>query len=181
METIREVDTAFDELDREIVGIESGEGVEYMEPALVPQPRIYEQTMRVEPPKFARSGFKSVKIGPNDKCPCKSGKKFKKCCNDVDKALGFLTTNCIFCRCTVKSLDKEDYLHHVMTDREELINELNEYNAMRDTLILYEKDKIKIDRIKAETRDELNKRLTVLQKLESYLKEEMKHFNHNDL
>lgn len=175
MDTIREVDTAFDELDREIIEIE------YVEPALVPQPRIYEQTMKVEPPKFARSGFRSLKIGPNDKCPCKSGKKFKKCCNDVDKAFGFLTTNCVFCRCTVKSLDKEDYLHHVMTDSDELVSELNEYNTMRDTLVLYEKDKVKVERMNADTKDEVNKRLDVLQKLNLYLQKEMTEFTHNDL
>ena len=29
---------------------------------------------------------KSVKIGPNDPCPCGSGKKYKKCCYLKDKA-----------------------------------------------------------------------------------------------
>ena len=27
-----------------------------------------------------RQPVKKVKIGPNDPCPCQSGKKFKKCC-----------------------------------------------------------------------------------------------------
>jgi uncharacterized protein YecA (UPF0149 family) len=26
------------------------------------------------------------KVKPNDKCPCGSGKKFKKCCGEVKKA-----------------------------------------------------------------------------------------------
>ena len=29
---------------------------------------------------------KTVKIGPNDPCPCGSGKKYKKCCRDKDLA-----------------------------------------------------------------------------------------------
>ena len=29
---------------------------------------------------------KSIKIGPNDPCPCGSGKKYKKCCYLKDKA-----------------------------------------------------------------------------------------------
>ncbi|MBQ1281353.1 MAG: SEC-C domain-containing protein, partial [Oscillospiraceae bacterium] len=29
---------------------------------------------------------KAVKIGPNDPCPCGSGKKYKKCCRDKDLA-----------------------------------------------------------------------------------------------
>ena len=29
---------------------------------------------------------KQVKIGPNDPCPCGSGKKYKKCCRDKDLA-----------------------------------------------------------------------------------------------
>ncbi len=28
------------------------------------------------------------KIGPNDPCPCGSGKKYKKCCMQKDKAAG---------------------------------------------------------------------------------------------
>jgi len=28
------------------------------------------------------------KIGPNDPCPCGSGKKYKKCCMQKDKASG---------------------------------------------------------------------------------------------
>ena len=31
---------------------------------------------------------KKVKIGPNDPCPCGSGKKYKKCCRDKDLAAG---------------------------------------------------------------------------------------------
>lgn len=27
---------------------------------------------------------KSTKIKPNEKCPCNSGKKYKKCCNNND-------------------------------------------------------------------------------------------------
>jgi preprotein translocase subunit SecA len=27
---------------------------------------------------------KKVKVGPNDPCPCGSGKKYKKCCRDKD-------------------------------------------------------------------------------------------------
>jgi len=30
----------------------------------------------------------STKIGPNDPCPCGSGKKYKKCCMQKDKAAG---------------------------------------------------------------------------------------------
>ncbi len=30
----------------------------------------------------------SPKVGPNDPCPCGSGKKYKKCCRDKDKAAG---------------------------------------------------------------------------------------------
>ena len=29
---------------------------------------------------------KKIKIGPNDPCPCGSGKKYKKCCRDKDLA-----------------------------------------------------------------------------------------------
>ncbi len=29
---------------------------------------------------------KAVKVGPNDPCPCGSGKKYKKCCRDKDLA-----------------------------------------------------------------------------------------------
>jgi preprotein translocase subunit SecA len=28
------------------------------------------------------------KVGPNDPCPCGSGKKYKKCCRDKDVAAG---------------------------------------------------------------------------------------------
>ena len=31
---------------------------------------------------------KAAKIGPNDPCPCGSGKKYKKCCRDKDLAAG---------------------------------------------------------------------------------------------
>jgi len=31
---------------------------------------------------------KERKIGPNDPCPCGSGKKYKKCCMQKDKASG---------------------------------------------------------------------------------------------
>ena len=31
---------------------------------------------------------KTVKVGPNDPCPCGSGKKYKKCCRDKDQAAG---------------------------------------------------------------------------------------------
>ena len=31
---------------------------------------------------------KTVKVGPNDPCPCGSGKKYKKCCRDKDIAAG---------------------------------------------------------------------------------------------
>jgi len=31
---------------------------------------------------------KEKKIGPNDPCPCGSGKKYKKCCMQKDKASG---------------------------------------------------------------------------------------------
>ncbi len=31
---------------------------------------------------------KAVKVGPNDPCPCGSGKKYKKCCRDKDIAAG---------------------------------------------------------------------------------------------
>ena len=31
---------------------------------------------------------KKIKIGPNDPCPCGSGKKYKKCCRDKDLAAG---------------------------------------------------------------------------------------------
>ena len=30
----------------------------------------------------------TAKIGPNDPCPCGSGKKYKKCCMQKDKANG---------------------------------------------------------------------------------------------
>ena len=30
----------------------------------------------------------SGKVGPNDPCPCGSGKKYKKCCRDKDIAAG---------------------------------------------------------------------------------------------
>ncbi len=33
-----------------------------------------------------RQPVKKVKIGPNDPCPCGSGKKYKKCCRDKDQA-----------------------------------------------------------------------------------------------
>ena len=39
-----------------------------------------DETLRKEPVR------KSVKIGPNDPCPCGSGKKYKKCCYLKDKA-----------------------------------------------------------------------------------------------
>ena len=29
---------------------------------------------------------KKIKVGPNDPCPCGSGKKYKKCCRDKDLA-----------------------------------------------------------------------------------------------
>ena len=29
---------------------------------------------------------KKKKIKPNDRCPCNSGKKYKKCCRDKDRA-----------------------------------------------------------------------------------------------
>ena len=31
---------------------------------------------------------KAKKVGPNDPCPCGSGKKYKKCCRDKDIAEG---------------------------------------------------------------------------------------------
>lgn len=31
---------------------------------------------------------KTKKIGPNDPCPCGSGKKYKNCCGDVRKQNG---------------------------------------------------------------------------------------------
>ena len=31
---------------------------------------------------------KKDKVGPNDPCPCGSGKKYKKCCRDKDMAAG---------------------------------------------------------------------------------------------
>ena len=31
---------------------------------------------------------KTNKVGPNDPCPCGSGKKYKKCCRDKDIAQG---------------------------------------------------------------------------------------------
>ena len=31
---------------------------------------------------------KTIKVGPNDPCPCGSGKKYKKCCRDKDQAEG---------------------------------------------------------------------------------------------
>ena len=31
---------------------------------------------------------KTSKVGPNDPCPCGSGKKYKKCCRDKDIASG---------------------------------------------------------------------------------------------
>ena len=31
---------------------------------------------------------KDKKVGPNDPCPCGSGKKYKKCCRDKDIANG---------------------------------------------------------------------------------------------
>ena len=31
---------------------------------------------------------KKIKVGPNDPCPCGSGKKYKKCCRDKDLAAG---------------------------------------------------------------------------------------------
>ena len=31
---------------------------------------------------------KEKKVGPNDPCPCGSGKKYKKCCRDKDIAAG---------------------------------------------------------------------------------------------
>ena len=31
---------------------------------------------------------KAQKVGPNDLCPCGSGKKYKKCCRDKDIAAG---------------------------------------------------------------------------------------------
>jgi preprotein translocase subunit SecA len=31
---------------------------------------------------------KSGKVGPNDPCPCGSGKKYKKCCMQKDKSSG---------------------------------------------------------------------------------------------
>lgn len=31
---------------------------------------------------------KGKKVGPNDPCPCGSGKKYKKCCRDKDIAQG---------------------------------------------------------------------------------------------
>ena len=31
---------------------------------------------------------KQSKVGPNDPCPCGSGKKYKKCCMQKDKASG---------------------------------------------------------------------------------------------
>ena len=30
----------------------------------------------------------ATKVGPNDPCPCGSGKKYKKCCMQKDKASG---------------------------------------------------------------------------------------------
>ena len=41
-----------------------------------------DQTVRKQPVR------KQVKIGPNDPCPCGSGKKYKKCCRDKDIAAG---------------------------------------------------------------------------------------------
>ena len=35
-----------------------------------------------------RPVVKKIKIGPNDPCPCGSGKKYKKCCRDKDLAAG---------------------------------------------------------------------------------------------
>ena len=33
---------------------------------------------------------KGHKVGPNDPCPCGSGKKYKKCCRDKDIAAGLI-------------------------------------------------------------------------------------------
>ena len=39
-----------------------------------------DETLKKEPVR------KTIKIGPNDPCPCGSGKKYKKCCYLKDKA-----------------------------------------------------------------------------------------------
>ena len=41
-----------------------------------------DKTVKQQPVK------KTAKIGPNDPCPCGSGKKYKKCCRDKDIATG---------------------------------------------------------------------------------------------
>ena len=41
-----------------------------------------DKTVKQQPVK------KTSKIGPNDPCPCGSGKKYKKCCRDKDIASG---------------------------------------------------------------------------------------------
>ena len=39
-----------------------------------------------EEPQTKAPVRKTIKIGPNDPCPCGSGKKYKKCCYLKDKA-----------------------------------------------------------------------------------------------
>ena len=41
-----------------------------------------DRTVKQQPVK------KTNKVGPNDPCPCGSGKKYKKCCRDKDIANG---------------------------------------------------------------------------------------------
>jgi hypothetical protein len=164
MDTIREVDTTFDALDREIN-----------------KPIIYEEKYKAIPFIKPVNGFRKVKVGVNDLCPCSSGIKFKKCCKIKSIAFNCLSTNCKFCNCTVKSINKEDYLNHVMTDREELIIQLNEYGASRESLVFYEKDKNKLDKLKAETQLEINRYIIKIQIVDEYLKKETVGFLHDDI
>ena len=52
------------------------------------RPQAKQPPVRKQPAKKQQPVKKTSKVGPNDPCPCGSGKKYKKCCRDKDIAAG---------------------------------------------------------------------------------------------
>lgn len=136
----------------------------------------------LEPKVF---GLSSKKIGVNELCPCGSKKKFKKCCMNKDSSDGYYTKKCRYCNCTIRSFDHFDYLNHVENDRSELNRTINEIInkketeqrdewAKSDKPIRSVKDLEFKFEVTQEVKEEVKRRVHLLNDLEKYLKEQRK-------
>lgn len=137
---------------------------------------------KYEPKPFV-FGLDKKKIPVNIKCPCGSGKKFKRCCTNPDSNSGYTIIKCQFCNLTIHSLGHEDYLNHVEDDLDLLTRSLTELASTESNKPLDE-DIPSADveyEPSPQIKLEIDRRMKIIEEIDEYLTEQRKTYPDSEI